>query len=128
MGEKILIVEDDLSLLDLYKSELSHHGYRVFIAETGGMGLALAKKEKPDLILMDIMMPGMDGFSFIRSLHDEAELADIPIIVLTNLGTSDIFIEEGKQLGVAKYLIKYKTSVAEVIKTIATTLGEQASK
>lgn len=125
MGEKILIVEDDLSISDLYKNELSNLGYKVFTAYTGGEGLALAKKVKPNLILADIMMPGMDGFNFIRNVRDNAEIAATPIIVLTNLGTSKIFTDEGKRLGVKKYIVKYKMSLAEVVKNIGAVLNEK---
>ncbi len=116
--QKILIIEDDLSILDLYKRELGQLGYKVFTASTGGTGLTIAKQELPDLILLDIMMPGMDGFSFIHNLRDNAELASIKVIVITNLGTTDLFMEEGKKLGVKKYLIKYKTSLQELIQNV----------
>ena len=123
--QKILVVEDDLSFADLYRTELGNRGYRVLTAFTGGEGLSIAKKEKPDLILLDIMLPGMDGFSFIHALRDIPEIAQTPVIVLTNLETSEYFIAEGKSLGVIKYLIKYKTSVKELVKAVSEALEEK---
>lgn len=123
--KKILVVEDDLSIADLYRTELSGHGYRVLSANTGGEGLMIAKKEKPSLILVDLMLPVMDGFSFIRELRDIAEIAATPVIIMTNLETSEFFVAEAKSLGVSKYLIKYKTSVKELLELVAEALGEK---
>jgi len=126
MDEKmILVVEDDLSIADLYRAELSGHGYKVLSANTGGEGLIVAKKEKPNLILVDLMLPVMDGFSFIRELRDIPGIGETPVIIMTNLETSDFFLAEAQSLGVSKYLIKYKTSVKELLKMVAEALGEK---
>jgi two-component system alkaline phosphatase synthesis response regulator PhoP len=123
--EKILIVEDDLSISDLYRTELTHRGYKVLTANTGGEGLIIAKKEKPRLILVDIMLPVTDGFSFIRELRDIPTIAQTPVIIMTNLGASEYFLAEGKDLGVSQYLIKYKTSIKDVARIVSEALKEK---
>lgn len=115
---KILIIEDDEILVKMYKRKLEHEGFEVATAFSGGEGMIAAPQEKPDLILLDIMMPAVDGFEVIKNLRAVKETKDIPVIILTNLGTSDIFLNEAKRLGVKQYLIKYKTSTNEVIEKI----------
>jgi len=125
MDKKILIIEDDVAISNLYKKELEKAGYKVVIANSGGEGLTLASEEKPALILLDIMMPAIDGFTVIRNLKEKKETAKTPIIILTNLGTSKIFIEEARRLGVENYLLKYKTSLKDVIEAIAKVLKKE---
>ncbi len=120
---KILIIEDDVVLSKMYQKKFEIEGYEVAAVYSGGEGLVAASKEKPDAILLDIMMPAMDGFAVIRKLHEEKETANIPIIVLTNLGTSPVFVEEAKRLGVKDYLVKYKTSASKVIETVKKALA-----
>ena len=115
---KILIIEDDETLSRMYQKKLEHDGFEVAAAYSGGEGLIATSKEKPDLILLDIMMPAMDGFEVIKQLKRQEETKNIPIVILTNLGTSEIFIDEAKMLGVKNYLVKYKTSAQEVVETI----------
>lgn len=122
---KILIVEDDETLSKMYQKKLEHEGYQVSAAYSGGEALKKAPAEKPDLILLDIMMPGVDGFAVIKELKSKVEMKNTPIIILTNLGTSEIFIDEAKMLGVKNYLVKYKTSANEVIEKIKEELGEK---
>lgn len=95
---KILIVEDDETLVKMYKRKLEHEGFEVAAAYSGGEGLIAAPKEMPDLILLDIMMPAVDGFEVIRKLKQENKTNKIPIVILTNLGTSEIFINEARAL------------------------------
>lgn len=121
---KILIVEDDETLSKMYQKKIVHEGFEVVAAYSGNEGLEKAIIEKPDLILLDIMMPGMDGFAVVKQLKTKSEMKNIPIIILTNLGTSEIFIDEAKMLGVNTYLVKYKTSANEVIEKIREELGK----
>lgn len=115
---KVLIVEDDEVLVKMYRKKFESEGFAVAAAYSGGEGLMAATKEKPDVILLDIMMPAVDGFEVIRRLKSEPATAAIPIVILTNLGTSEIFINEAKRLGVNDYLVKYKTSAQEVVETV----------
>lgn len=122
---KILIVEDDVVLSKMYQKKFELEGYEVAAVYSGGEGLVAAQREKPDVILLDIMMPAMDGFSVIKSLQEDETTKKIPIIILTNLGTSQIFIEEAKRLGVKEYLIKYKTSTTQVIDAVKRALEKK---
>lgn len=115
---KILIIEDDIVLSRMYQKKFERDGYQVIAAYSGGEGLVAASREKPDCILLDIMMPAMDGFTVIRNLKQDEATRNIPIVILTNLGTSEIFIEEAKRLGVKDYLIKYKTSAKDVVAVV----------
>ena len=122
---KILIVEDDEVLVRMYKRKLEHDGFQVAMAYSGGEGIIAATRENPDLILLDIMMPAVDGFEVIKNLKAVKGTRDIPIVILTNLGTSEIFINEAKRLGVRNYPIKYKTSANEVMQAIRKELGQK---
>lgn len=122
---KILIIEDDIVLSRMYQKKFAHEGFEVAAAYSGGEGLQKAPMEKPEVILLDIMMPAVDGFAVIRTLKKDEKTRDIPIIILTNLGTSPIFIDEAKRLGVQEYLIKYKTSAAEVVAAVKRALEKK---
>lgn len=120
---KILIIEDDVVLTRMYTKKFEHDGFEVIATYSGGEGLAAAPREKPNCILLDIMMPAIDGFAVVRALKKDSATRDIPIIILTNLGTSEIFIDEAKRLGVKDYLIKYKTSSKEVVERVEKAIG-----
>lgn len=122
---KILIIEDDVVLTRMYTKKFEHDGYEVVPTYSGGEGLAAAPREKPNCILLDIMMPAIDGFAVVKALKKDSVTRDIPIIILTNLGTSEIFIDEAKRLGVQDFLIKYKTSSKEVVDKIEKTISGQ---
>jgi len=101
----ILVVEDDLSMLAGVKEMLQFAGYEVITAEDGLAGLRALQQTRPDLIISDIMMPGMDGYEFLRKVRENPKWLDIPIIFLTAKGEkADIRL--GKQLGVDDYLTK----------------------
>lgn len=126
--KKILIIEDDVILVRMYSKKFEHEGYQVITTYSGGEGLAAAPREKPDLILLDIMMPAMDGFSVIKELRADPVTEKIPIIILTNLGTSEVFIQEARRLGVKDYLIKYKVSAKDVVSKVTSLIGDNTNK
>lgn len=103
--KKILIVDDEQDLLKASKIYLELRGYEVLIAENGIEGLKVAKKEIPDLILLDINMPEFDGYSIFHKLKDDKRTANIPIFILT---ASEIIkdMEHFFKLGVQGYLLK----------------------
>lgn len=117
---KILLVEDDLTLIDMYKMKFIDEGYDVFVSSNGVDAFELAKKELPDIVLLDIILPGMDGFAILETLKKEAKTKQIPVILLSNLG-QDSDIEKGKKLGARDYLVKANftpTQIAEKVKNI----------
>lgn len=118
---KILLVEDDPFLLSMYASKLELSGYQVLAAEDGLKGFDLAVKEKPDIILLDVLLPKMNGFEVLRRVKLDQATAGIPVIILTNLGQAGE-IEQGMRLGAADYLIKAHFTPTEVIKKIKNVL------
>ncbi|AKM82336.1 TPA: response regulator [Candidatus Berkelbacteria bacterium] len=115
---KILIVEDDVTLSKMYQKKLMLAGYAVEASFNGKDAVVKTAEEMPDLVLLDIMLPGIDGFEVVKQLKANKKTASIPIIILTNLGTSEVFIDEAKMLGVQQYLVKYKTSGTELVEKI----------
>ena len=113
----ILLAEDDSFLLSMYTTKFELEKFKVFGAENGVKGLALAKKINPDIILLDILMPEMDGFEVLENLKSNDITRDIPVILLTNLNQKHD-IEKGLALGADDYLIKAHFMPSEVIDKI----------
>src|SRR6056297_625974 len=105
MAKKILIIEDDKFLRQLVSRKLSKQDFEIAEAVDGEQGLEKAKEEKPDLILLDLILPGMDGFEVLSELKEDPELSSIPVVILSNLGQKDE-IEKGLQMGAEDYLVK----------------------
>lgn len=120
---KILMVEDELSILTPYVDFLTMRGYEVQKAADGDSGLSLAKSFKPDIILLDIMLPKVDGLDVLRQLKADAETAKIKVILLTALGRDSV-IKQGFDLGADAYLIKDQEDQESVEKAILKTLGK----
>jgi DNA-binding response OmpR family regulator len=102
---KILIAEDDLLTSRLVGFKLQQQGFTVLNAQDGETALSLAQSEKPDLILLDCMMPGMDGFAVLRSLKESKELQATPVIMLT-FRSKDSDVINALDLGAADYIVK----------------------
>ena len=113
----ILIVEDDVFLADLYKTKFTLEGFNVAVAYDGEKGLSMANKKMPNVILLDLVLPKMSGFSVLEGLKKDKKTADIPVILLTNLSQkSDI--DKGLKLGAKDYLIKAHFMPSEVVDKI----------
>jgi CheY-like chemotaxis protein len=118
----ILLVEDDIFVKDIYNHKLITDGYEVAMAGDGVEAIALMEKRKPDLILLDIVMPHMDGKETLEKIKSNEDWKKIPIIMLTNLSEADD-IEEAEALGADKYLIKSHFSPSEVSAKIKLMIG-----
>lgn len=115
---KIIIIEDDTAIAGMYKIKLTRDaGFVVLLADNGPAGLELVKKEKPDLILLDIVMPEMDGRAVLKELKKDHVTKDIPVVFLTNLG-SNSELEKKAFPEAAGYLIKATSTPSDVIKKI----------
>ncbi|MBL7141864.1 response regulator [Patescibacteria group bacterium] len=114
---KIALIEDDKFLLGAMNDKLLREGFSVFTAVNGEGAMELIKKEKPDLILLDLIMPVKSGFEVLEDLKNDNELKNIPVIILSNLG-QESDIEKGKELGAVDYLIKADFKMKEVIEKI----------
>ncbi len=103
--EKILVVDDEEDIVELVRYNLSREGYRTLSAETGEKALRLARTEKPDLVVLDLMLPGMDGLEVTRAMKGDAELRRIPIVMLTAKGEEPDIVA-GLELGADDYIVK----------------------
>ncbi len=110
MAQTIMVVDDDKLILDLVKETLEQEGYSVVSANNGTEALAMVKVQIPDLILLDIMMPKIDGFSVCEMLKGDKKFKDIPIVMLTAKSLSKD-IEEAYERGADEYIIKPFDSV-----------------
>ncbi|MBA3679141.1 response regulator [Candidatus Saccharibacteria bacterium] len=119
---KILIVEDDISLRDVYSARLEGENYQIVVAANGEEALATAVKERPDLILLDVMMPKISGFDVLDIIRTTPEIAHTRVIMMTALSAAEDR-ERGEKLGVDKYLVKSQVTLEEVVGTIKTVLG-----
>jgi DNA-binding response OmpR family regulator len=120
--QKILIIEDEKTLLEAIAKKLEMENYIVDTALDGEEGLEKIKNNKPDLILLDILMPKVDGFEVLENLNKDPELSKIPVIIISNSG-QPVEIERAMALGVKDYLIKAEFDPQEVIIKIKNILG-----
>lgn len=114
---KVLLIEDDKFLRNLLVRKLEEAGFAVSVAVNGKEGLEKNKEEKPDLILLDIILPDIDGFELIRQFKEDPVTSSIPVIFLTNLGQEDE-LKKGLALGAADYLVKAHFTPEEITKKI----------
>lgn len=110
----VLLVEDDVFLAGIYQKKFEMEGYKISTSDNGEKGLADAKKKKPSIILLDILLPKMDGFAVLKNLKADATTKDIPVILLTNLGQKDD-VEKGLEAGAVDYLIKAHFKPSEIV-------------
>lgn len=121
---KILVIDDDRFLAQIYILTLKKVGYEVILMENGTVGIEAAKKEKPNAIILDILMPGMDGFQVLRELKKSEKTKDIPVIMLTSLSQKEDE-EMGMRGGAEAYLTKSTTLPDDVVKQLKRLLGGQ---
>lgn len=123
---KILLVEDDINLRDVYYARLQAEGFELSVASNGEEALAMAVKERPDLIILDVMMPRISGFDVLDILRTTPEIAHTKVIMMTALGSSEDR-ERGEKLGVDKYLVKSQVTLEDVVATIKKVLQVPSS-
>ncbi len=118
----VLIVEDEKPMLKILAEKFEKEDFKVLIARDGKEGLSLALKEKPNLILLDIIMPRMDGVTMLEQLRQDKRGQDIPVIILTNL-TEPKKISKSMGQGVKNFLIKTEWGLDEVVEKVKDRLG-----
>lgn len=121
--KRVLIIEDDDFLVQMYATKLEIENFSVIMATDGAKGLKLALKDKPDLVLLDLNLPVMDGFQVLEELKRNKDTHDIPVLVLTNFGQKEN-VDRCLNLGAADYLIKAHFVPSEVIERIKKIIGE----
>jgi Response regulators consisting of a CheY-like receiver domain and a winged-helix DNA-binding domain len=117
MAKKILIVEDDKFLRELIVKKLSNEGYDAIEAVDGEQGIQKIKDSKPDLVLLDLILPGIDGFEVLSQKKEDPFIVAIPVIVLSNLGQKED-VDKGLSLGATDYLIKAHFTPGEIIEKV----------
>lgn len=120
---KILIIEDDNFLNSFYSKKLLDKNYKVYSAFDGEKGVKIAKEKKPDLILLDLVLPKMSGFDVVKELK-AGDCKDIPIVLLTNLSEKEN-IDKALKLGVEDYLIKVYFTPSEIVKKVKNILSKK---
>lgn len=114
---KILLVEDDSFLASLYATKFTTEGFEVLQTGRGEEVLELSKQEKPEVILLDLVLPGTDGFSALAALKSEPATKKIPVVILTNLNEREE-VNKGFALGAADYLVKSNFLPSEVVEKV----------
>ena len=121
MAKTILIIEDDKFLRELIAQKLIKEGYEISEAIDGEEGFKKVKEEKPALVLLDLILPEIDGFEVLARMKDDPGLAQIPVIILSNLGQKED-VERCLKLGAVDYLIKAHFTPGEIIEKIKNVL------
>lgn len=120
---KILLVEDDSNLREIYGARLEAEGYEILTANDGEEALAIAVKEKPDLIITDVMMPKISGFDMLDILRTTPETKNVKVIVMTALSQDDDR-KRGTDLGADQYIVKSQVTLDDVVTIVKEALGD----
>ena len=113
-AKKILIVEDDEFLRSLNAKRLETEGFKIVVAVDGQSAIDLIPKEMPDLIFLDLLLPGVDGFEVLKRIKADAKTKDIPVVVFSNLGQKED-IEKAHNLGAIDFLVKANFTLDDVV-------------
>jgi DNA-binding response OmpR family regulator len=115
--EKILIVEDEAFLLDMYKIKFKQEGFEVISAVDGNEAIKTAKTEEPDIVLLDILIPEIDGFEVLKELKEDPATKSIPVLIFSNFSQKEE-IEKGLSLGAVDFFVKTNYTPAQVLEKI----------
>ena len=119
----ILIVEDDKFVRDLYQHEFEKSGYDIKVAEDGEIALKAVKESKLDCILLDVMLPKLDGLEVLRRVKGDSATKNIPVMILSNLGQDEI-IRQALQIGAKAYIVKSLYTPSQVVNEIRGLIGD----
>lgn len=117
MAKKILVIEDEEVIIGLLQKKIIKEGYQVSIARDGEEGLKNMKEEKPDLVLLDVVMPKMGGFEVMEEMQKDSELKKIPVIIISNSG-QPVELDRAQKLGAKDWLVKTEFDPQEVINKV----------
>ena len=115
--KRILIVEDDIQISKVYEIQLQREGFSTMIARNGEEAIELFSAQKPDLIILDLMIPKRDGFSVLKEIRENSKNSTIPILIISNLGQNDDK-KRAMDLGATEYLIKIDHPIQEIINKV----------
>lgn len=119
--KKVLIVEDDQLIFSILSRELTGAGYEVLNAFDGEQAITTTREQRPDLILLDILLPRKNGFEVLQALKADPELASIPVVILSNLGQPED-IQKGRELGAIDYMVKVEFEPKQIVAKVRTLL------
>ncbi len=120
----LLLVEDEMNLAQMYASKLSGEGFKVDIAHDGDEGFEKMHTEKPSLVIMDILLPGLDGLEALRKAKADSQTKDIPIIILTNMSDANYANQAAKE-GAADYIVKAEITPSQLVQRVKQILAKQ---
>lgn len=121
---KVLVVEDEHMIAEMYATKFEMDGFDIYKAFDGSEGLDKAEEIRPDIILLDVIMPKLDGFAVLKKLRSEERFKKTPIVLLTNLGQDDD-IKKGKELGADDYFVKADHTPADVVAKVREVLARK---
>lgn len=124
---KILLIEDDITLAQMYEKKFLKDGFRIVSAYDGLDGLKKTTSEKPDLVLLDIILPKLDGLALFKKMRSQTETFNTPVILLTNVGDEDAIYECFK-LGAVDYLVKSAVTPQQVVSKVEGFLAERKQR
>ena len=122
---KVLIIEDDSYISDMYRIKFESENFETTVANNGVEGLKFLEKNTPDIILLDVVMPKIDGFSVLKEIKKNPKLSEIPVVLLTNLSQKEN-VERGFELGASSYIIKAHFTPSEVVGKIKEVLKDES--
>ncbi len=115
--KSILLIEDDPFLIEIYTTKLKEAGFSIEVARDGKEGLRKIKEKRPDLLVLDIVLPQIDGWEILKQIKEKIGFKDLKVVILSNLGQKNE-VEKGLKLGATKYLIKAHYTPSEVIEEV----------
>ena len=115
--KKILLVEDDPFLIDIYSTKLKDAGFEVLVSDEGEEAIGKVKDENPDLVLLDIVLPEIDGWEILRRIKSDEKFKNLKVIILSNLGQKEE-VKKGMELGAVNYLIKAQYTPSQVVEEV----------
>lgn len=121
--KKALLVEDDTFMLEILSGRLRKSGYEVSIATDGEECMKILESQKPDVVLLDILLPKIDGFEVLRRMNSLPELSHIPVVILSNLGQKEE-IQKAKNLGAKDYIVKANFTTKEIVEKLDNILNK----
>jgi len=115
--KKVFVIEDDPFLVKAYQSAFVKENMEVWMAQDGETAITFLDREAPDIVLLDLMLPGMNGFEVLGKMRNHPKWREVPVIIVSNLG-EPADIEKGKKLGVVEYKVKVQTNMDSIIRDI----------
>jgi len=126
MSKSILVIEDDIQFYTLYGTELQTRGYKVSNVSDGSLAVQTIKDQQPDLVLLDLVLPGRNGLDILREIRSQQEFEELKVVILTNYGGEEN-VSTALELGATDYVMKYKIVPSELADKIASLFGDSDS-